>query len=455
LPDITFLKFRRFCLEEKLISGNDKLIIALSGGADSILLLHLLLKLQKELDLCLLPVHINHGLRGAESERDASFCKMTCEQLRLELITVAVDIRSRMKEQKLSLEMAAREIRYRELEKIRSEKGFTKIVTGHNIDDNAETILLNLIKGKGPEAIAGIPLKRGAIIRPLLPLAKAEIENWLRKHKIEWVTDSSNNDTVFQRNLIRHRLVPVIRELNPSFAGSMFNHSIMMRTLLEGVQRDFRITKTDESGNILIDRNLAFELGEHQLHHELSIRLIENFSLNLKFKNFQNLNKLISSQAGRKIDLGGGLTAFRTRDEIVIGYEIPGDFGEVALVPGTSIVFGKITISCSEVPLDSFSKNAGNQVAFINAGKVGTGLTVRGAGKGDTFHPLGGPGKRKISDFFNDIKLNSLAKWSHPVVYDSGKVVWVCGFRPDERYKITAETKKIYKLEIEKWTELR
>jgi len=420
-----------------------------------VLLLHFLLKLQKELNLQLVAVHINHGLRGEESDGDEEFCRITCQQLQIELVTFEVNVRSRMNEKGLSLEMAARDIRYQEFERIRDEKGFSKIVTGHNIDDNAETVLLNLIKGKGPEATSGIPVKRGFIIRPLLALAKEEIERWLNDHNIEWVTDSSNSDTVFQRNYIRHRIMPLFRELNPSFSQSIFNYSGMMRTLLEAVPRDFRITTIDENGNILVNPGLAVTLGEHQFHREISIRLIENFNLNLKFQNFNNLNKLVRSQSGRKIDLGGGVTAFRDRMEIVVGHEPKDNFHEMKLVPGTSVVYGKFTITCSEVPLDSFSKNAGKEIAFIDAGKIGSGLSVRGAGQGDTFDPLGGSGKRKISDFFNDIKLGSRNKWIHPVVYDSEKIVWVCGFRPDDRYKITAETKKIYKLEIEKWTELQ
>lgn len=455
MPDTTFLKFRRFCFDEKLIDRNDKLIIALSGGSDSVLLLHFLLKLQKELNLQLLALHVNHGLREEESKKDEEFCRITCQQLQVELVTLAIDVRSRMKENDISLEMAARDIRYQEFELIRIERGFSKIVTGHNIDDNAETVLLNLIKGKGPEATAGIPVKRGFIIRPLLELSKAEIEGWLCDHHIEWVTDSSNSDTVFQRNFIRHRIMPLFRDLNPSFPRSIFNYSGMMRTLLGAVPKDFKITRTDESGNILINPELAFTLGEHQFHREISIRLIENFNLNLKFKNFKNLNNLLRSQSGRKINLGEGVIAFRDRREIVVGHEHTNKINEMRLVPGISIVYGEFTISCGEVPLDHFSKNAGKEIAFIDAGKIESGLSVRGAGQGDTFKPLGGSGKKKISDFYNDIKLESRTKWLHPVVYDSEKIVWVCGFRPDERYKITAETKKIYKLEIEKWIELQ
>ncbi len=430
-----------------MFGQNDKIIIALSGGSDSVLLLHFLEKLRPEFNFTLLAVHVHHGLRGAEADRDMDFCTGLCGRLGIEIETKFVDVRSHRSETGASMEMAARELRYAVLKDTRRDRGFTSIATGHNMDDNAETVLLNLVKGKGPDALAGIPVRRGVVIRPMLALKKEEIEGWLAKHDLSWVEDSSNRDTEIQRNLIRRKVIPLLKEINPALNEAILGNSEMMRSLLGSVPDAHGCTSIDPGGRIVVDTTKARELTDYSLYREISIRLIENFQLNLKFQIFNSLKKLIVAQPGRKTDLGAGVSAFRERDAIVIGL-LSGAVrhGPVELSPGEVVAFGKYLISCTEA--ENFVKSGDKKVALIDAEKIEGVLAVRVASAGDWFYPLNGKGKRKISDFFNDIKLESSEKWSHPVIFDSENLVWVCGLRPDERYKVTDKSKKIYKLEI-------
>lgn len=446
MPDKTYLKFRQFCSTERLLLQDDKILVALSGGSDSVLLLYFLEKISKKLNLSLLAVHVNHGLRGDDADRDMQFCSRMCRSMGVDFLSVMIDVQTRMKESGISVEMAARELRYRALEDIRTARKFDKIATGHNIDDNAETVLINLVKGKGPEAVAGIPVRRGPVIRPMLSLNKIEIESWLQSRGVEWVEDKSNSDTSIQRNFMRHKVIPLLREINPDAANAIFANSKMLRSLLETVSDVPGCTSIDGSGRLLVDTVTAAGISDHFLYREISIRLIENFQLNLKLRNFNSLKKLIEDQPGRGIALAGGLSAFREQNRIVIWKSALNATHPAPLKPGESVKFGRYSISCYEV--DDFARGNDKNVAWIDAGKISGTLTVKCASKGDAFHPLNGKGSRKISDFFNDVKLPSLEKWSHPVVYDEDKIVWVCGLRADDRYKVTEQTKKIYKIEI-------
>lgn len=448
MPDNIFLKFKQLCRSEKLIERNDKVIIALSGGADSVFLLTLIQKLQPQLSLELTAVHINHNLRGEESDNDEKFCGEMCRSQGIPFYSESVNIKQLSVEKKISIEMAAREVRYLVLEKVRENLGYTKIATAHNMDDNAETVLLNLIKGKGVEAVSGIPMVRGTIVRPVLIFPKSEILDYLGGHKILYRIDSSNHDNKFQRNLIRNKVSPLLQEINPEFSLSILHFSQMLRELTISANESSIDPVVIKDGSIEINIDLAKKLNDFRLFKTLSIRIIELFSLNLKFEIFYNIKELLVTQTGRKIDVGEGVTCLRSRGELIISRAEMVDLTEVELCVNAKTVFGKYEISCEKIEEINSLTDHKKSVEYIDGDETDSIFIVRTAQKGEWFFPVNGKGKRKLSDYFNDLKMEPNHKWEHPILYAGDRVVWVCGYRLDNRFKITSKTKTIFKLEI-------
>ncbi len=448
MPDNIFLKFKQFCRSEKLIERNDKVVVALSGGADSVFLLSLIQKLQPHLSLEVTAVHVNHNLRGTESDDDEKFCRELCISQGITFYSESVDVKQLSMEKKISIEMAAREARYHSLQMIREKIGYNKIATAHNMDDNAETVLLNLIKGRGLEAVSGIPIKRQNIIRPLIIFSKSLILNYLAQNKILYRSDSSNLENKFQRNLIRNKVSPLLKEINPEFSLSVLHFSQMLRELNTFSYQPAFDAVVVKEGTIEIKIEIAKKMNDFRLFKTLSIRIIELFSLNLKFEIFYNIKELMLNQTGRKIDIGEGVSCFKSRSNLIISRAEMVDLHEVNLCVNGKTVFGKYEISCERIDeINSFT-NHGKSVEFIDGDQTGSTFVVRSAKKGEWFFPVNGKGKRKLSDYFNDLKMEPNHKWKHPILYADDRIVWVCGYRLDNRFKISDKTKTIFKLEI-------
>lgn len=202
-----------------LLDNGDRVIVALSGGADSVSLLHALYSIKEKYNLTLYAAHLNHGLRGEEAERDEKFCKILCKKYKIEFFVRRLDIRALAEKEKISDELCGRNERYRFLEEL-SEKLNAKIATAHNAGDNAETLIFNLARGCGLSGAAAIPPKRGRIVRPLLECTRAEIEAYCRENKLDFVTDSTNYEDCYSRNRLRHRVIPELLRINPTFETS-------------------------------------------------------------------------------------------------------------------------------------------------------------------------------------------------------------------------------------------
>ena len=449
MPDTLFLKFKKFCTDKKLLAQGDKILVALSGGADSVLLLRFLLKLKSHHALQLVAVHLNHQLRGDESVRDRDFCIELCKSLNVELVVRELPVKEYSAVHKISIEMAARELRYQSLQNLLTEMNFDKIATGHNLDDNAETVILNMIKGKGLTAVSGIPVKRDNLIRPLLYISKNEIIKYLETIKSGFVTDSSNSDSIYQRNLIRNEIFPLFERINPRAGEALFRFSEMMHSLPAAIIPTEPVTSSEGGKNLVIDLAAVKKSNEFNLYNELSIRFIELFSLNLKFENFYSLKKLFEAQSGKKISLGSDLMAARTRDKVLVSSGNEEILSELNLNPGDSVEFGNYRISCHLCEIGDYKVCDTKSLEYIDGDKIAGSLIVRPPKKGEWFLPINGKGKKKVSNFFNDIKLEPSKKWNHPIVSSGEQIVWICGFRLDDRFKVTNETKRIYKLEIE------
>lgn len=445
-------KFLKFIDEKGLINIGDKILTAFSGGPDSVFLLFLLHKFQKRLDIRVSAVHINHNLRGTAANEDENFCREFCSDRKIDFTAVKKNVRSFAVKNGYSLEEAGRITRYSEFEKLLKKKKLDKIATAHNAGDNTETVLLNVIKGTGLDGISGIPARRENIIRPVLCFTKDEILTFLEANKIRYCVDKSNEESDFDRNFLRNKILPLIRDrLNPSIDNALLisseNFGNIKDYILANEIKAFRSIAKDSSGNLLIpvadlmeaDKTLIGMLLKNILSRELGIQV---YSYDIK-----KVLSLVSAQTGKKIELSGGILVFREREHLKFisdyavqkSYEAEIRVGETKNIPG-----GKLTIkNCDDGTL-IYSNNKNKE--YISADSISDKFTVRSWKEGDSFRPLGLKGTKKISDFLNEQKVESSGKKNHLILLNRNKVVWVIGLRIDDRFKLTSSTKKILEL---------
>ncbi|HEX2961670.1 MAG TPA: tRNA lysidine(34) synthetase TilS [Ignavibacteriales bacterium] len=449
-------KVLRFIEEYELLKPGEKILIALSGGPDSVFALNFFHKYQSKFGITLAAAHINHSLRGEDSDMDEHFCAELSEEFSVQYFTEKVDVKRLAKLKKVSVEEAARELRYEALEKVLRQNHFDKILTAHNQNDNAETVLLNLIKGTGLRGISGIPVKRGNIIRPILALTKPEILLYLRLNEIEFRTDKTNLSSLYERNFIRNELLPVIREkLNPSVDQSLFNSSMNFRSsqLLIDEHVSAIMNKIVEFSN----KNSIIDIAEFSNYNPallgelLKGSIARYFKKEFSFKDLLKVKALIHKQPGRKESLTGGLLALRERGSLVIKENAEEEeFQPVTLQANGEASFGKRKLKIT-------LKDAGGLTdikstpwhEFISADQLEGEFTLRRWMPGDRFIPLGMQGFKKISDFLSEQKISVEEKKKQLVLLNRNNIVWVPGYRIDDRYKITKNIKRICELCLE------
>ena len=450
--DKTEQKFLKFIDERELINSGEKILVGFSGGPDSVFLLLLLSKFRTRLKIQISAVHINHSLRGKDAAEDEQFCRKYCSDINVEFTSVKKNVRSFALKQGISLEEAGRILRYKEYNRILKQNRLDKIATAHNSNDNTETVLLNLIKGTGLDGISGIPVLRENIIRPVLCFSKEEILAYLNKNNILYRTDKSNEESGFERNFLRNRVIPLLKEkINPSIDNAVLISSENFRNIRDYVltkeAESFKKTRRDKSGNLLI-RSGDIEKAESSLRGLLLKTLIEReLRIQMFSADIKKILSLADAQTGRKIQLSGGIVVFKERDhlKIINGPAKPDNYmttihiGEERDTPA-----GKITIKKCDSNSIMYSNNKNKE--YISADNVSSDFTIRRWKEGDSFHPLGMKGSKKVSDFLNEQKVESFGKKNHLILLNRNKIVWIIGLRIDDRFKITSSTHKMLEL---------
>jgi len=445
-------KVLRFIKENTLLSSGEKILIALSGGPDSVFLLHFLNKFKKKFKIELGAAHINHRLRGKDSERDELFCNAICDELSIPFYLLRKDIKSYSKKNKFSLEVAGRKIRYDFFEKVSKENKYNKIVTAHNADDNTETVLLNIIKGTGIKGIAGIPVRRNNIIRPILSLTKKEILDYLDVNRFEYRIDESNLSNDFERNFLRNEVIPLIqKKLNPSFSNSVLNTSLNLQRLNSGLAeiagRLKSKVKVKRNKSVSIPIEFINNGGDFIISYTLKEIIEENFSVKLESNDLKKILVLSKRQSGKSEELTENLIAFKERSGITIQKKsLVKNHTEKKISIGNEVKIDSKIFSISEVKREEVKIGKSKNTEFISADGLSSAFVVRVWKSGDKFFPIGMQGSKKISDYLNDVKINSFLKKAQLVLENKGKIVWVIGKRLDDRFKISPDTKKVLKL---------
>src|SRR5436853_1362926 len=456
----------------RLFSRGDRLLVAGSGGPDSVALLSLLTELSQSWTLVLWAVHVHHGLRGAESEEDARFVARLCERLGVELINERVDVTGPARRRaRQSLQEYAREARYAAMQRVGQACGSDKIALGHTADDQAETLLMWMLRGSGTTGLSGIPPTRGPqFIRPLLDFSRADIVAYLEAQGLEFREDSSNAKLLYLRNRVRHELLPTLRRFNPALLKVLGRQAEILREedlcLQQSVSQHLvQMAREDAEGTVAVNRDalLALPLA---LQRRMVRTLIRQTSGMVKAPTFGAvsavLDQVIHGRSGSAITVQGAQIAreyeriqFRSRRAILQAplracSEAKGNAEEglALLVPSTlswPLTGQMIRVSFgSSVAADlSNAPTHPRSVAIFDTDRFTMPLFVRRWRPGDVFQPLGMDGRRKkLQDYFANIKLPRELRSRIPLIVAPEGILWVTGLRPDHRFFATTSTKR-------------
>ncbi len=447
-------KVVKFIKKNKLINAENKILVALSGGADSVFLLVFLYKFQKLFKISLAAAHINHSLRGKEANKDQSYSKILCDKFDIPFYTKRVYVKSFASKNKISIEEAARKLRYSSLKKIAKEINADKIATAHNIDDNAETVLFNLTRGTGVSGMAGIPFQRENIIRPILVLSKVEIIQYLEKQNIKYVTDSTNLDNSFSRNFIRNEILQPIREnLNPSVSEAILkfselfkNHSKLISSLLQEIEKKFT---TYENNTLKISLSIVSQHNDFIIGELLKSIFQKYFCTEFNYNDFIKLSELFNKQRGKQVKFKNGITAFRESDSILFfAKDETTDFDEKIITLGNFAETKNGKLHISDAENKNITGKSNKLSELISGDNLEDIFILRRWKNGDKFIPLGMNNFKKISNFLSEQKVQSNIKKDQLVLTNGNKIVWVVGQRLDNRFKILKNTRKVVKLWI-------
>jgi len=442
-------KVINFIARYGLIGQKENLLIAFSGGPDSVFALHFFYKFRKKFRCNISAVHFNHNLRGNESKEDENFAIAQCKKLRVDLNIIQLDVKAFAKKNKLSLEEAARILRYNELSKFAKRNSIGKIITAHNLNDNTETILMNLFSGTGISGLSGIPVKRENIIRPLLCLTKKEVLQYLNHNKINYRIDSSNLENDFKRNFIRNKILPLIEEINPSFDDALFRSSQNFLKQKEFENKSIEYLILNFSKKIKNGYELSLDLLKiyDEIPGEfLKFFLKKYFDYQLEHKDYIKINKLAFNQKGKSIALKNYLKVIKESDALVFTKKIIDNIEAVEIKIGESK-----KISGKTIKIESTTKSeklSPDNYELIAADNLDDTFIIRNWKIGDKFKPLGMKKEKNVSDFLTDLKIPAAVKKEQLVMINRNQIIWIVGLRISDDVKITSETKKVIKLWI-------
>ena len=432
--------FSKYIDKELAFIKDKKLLVAISGGLDSVVLAHLCAQLQLNISL----VHCNFNLRGNESDEDESFVLQLAEDLELEVFVESFETETYAQEHKISIQMAARELRYVWFEELASQLHYDYILTAHHADDNLETFLINLSRGTGLDGLVGIPEKNGKLVRPLLPFSREEIQIFAGKNQIKWREDSSNASTKYLRNKLRHDVIPKLKAVNSQF---LQNFSKTQQHLRESKQ--FLDSISEKIAGKVVDRVDGdvryFNIEKIKSFNHFKTVLYQLFK-DCGFNQWNDIEELLDAQTGKHV-LSKTHRLLKNREYLVLS-NLPEDGRKATL----KIFEGDESIETSLGTLTLEDVNAMgqsiSQIVYVDKDLLKFPLTVRHWEKGDYFYPFGMQGKKKLSKFFKDEKYSALEKEKVLVLCSKDNIVWVLNKRLDNRFKVTQDTQNILKISI-------
>ena len=429
-------EFKKFISENNLLNSGDKILLAVSGGIDSMVMAHLFHQQKYNIGIA----HCNFSLRGGESDKDEELVHQFAFENNIPFYTIRFETKKFAKDNKLSIQMAARELRYKWFEEIRNEAGFDSIAVAHNLNDNIETLLINLTRGTGLAGLTGMKPVSNRVIRPLLFATRSDIISYSDQRNVAFREDNSNADTKYIRNKIRHLIVPVLKEINPSIETTLneaaerfsgFNE--IVTEYIDSLRESIREEKEELS-------TFNINLLKKYLHNKAVLyELFKPYGITGAL--LTDLMKIIGGKSGGQV-ITDTHRIIKNRKELIISAEkkqIEKSFtieniDDFSTFPGISTAKFVTINPTFEIPYESY-------IACLDSQKVAFPLTIRKWKVGDYFYPLGMRQKKKLSDYFIDNKYSIFDKENIYILESGGKIAWIIGDRIDDRFKITNSTK--------------
>jgi len=417
-----------------------KLLIAISGGMDSVVLTHLCHRMKLNIALA----HCNFNLRGDESDADEDFVLQLAEDLNIEIFIESFDTEAYASEHQISIQMAARELRYAWFKDLTEQLKFEYVLTAHHADDNLETFLINLSRGTGLEGLTGIPEINNNIMRPMLPFSRQQIEIYAKENKLKWRDDSSNASAKYLRNKIRLDVIPALKEMNPQLLQN-FNKTLshlkdsneIIEDRIVNVQKKM---VTVDGETVILDIKKLLKLSNPKAY---LYQLLKDFN----FTEWDDLTNLLKAQSGKQL-FSETHRMVKDRDFLFLTELSSNEFHTISIPENESQI--KTPIGNLNFKLVKQLNKSNPSTIYVNKEKLKFPLLLRKWEEGDYFFPFGMKGKKKLSKYFKDEKMSLLQK-EHVLVLCSGKdIVWVLEKRADDRFKVTDNTSQILKIALQK-----
>lgn len=426
-----------------LHTSSKKVLLAVSGGVDSVVLC----ELSKEARLNFAIVHCNFGLRGEESSRDEAFVCSLGEQYAVEVYVKRFDTAAYAKDQKLSIQEAARTLRYKWFEEVRTEKGVAYTLLAHHADDNIETVLMNFFRGTGLDGLTGIPeeKKEAHCLRPMLHFRRSEIESFAKERSLQWVEDSSNAANKYTRNFFRNELIPQLQKAFPKVEDNLLNNiqrlqgtNVLYREMIDNLKKKVCEVRGEEL-HIPVLKLMQYK------NTSLIFEIIRDYGFGENY--VDEVLKLADASSGKYI-ANEQYRIIRHRAWFIIAPKTVAAKTFVIEKKDEAVLFDTYQLLLKVVPVEKFSLDKSSNVAQLDSKELQFPLLLRKWKKGDYFYPLGMRKKKKLARFFIDQKLSQTEKEKVWVLESHKRIVWIVGYRIDDRFKITEATKEVLQLSL-------
>jgi tRNA(Ile)-lysidine synthase len=467
--DKLILKVNSTIKKYQMLQPGDTIIVAVSGGPDSLCLLNILKHISGEYGLSLIVAHVNHGIRIKESELEAQFVRSKSSDMNLPFEQLSVSVPVIAKEKSISLEQAGRSARYEFFKKLFKKHKAHKIALGHHADDQVETVLMRIIRGSGLQGLRGIPAKRDVFIRPLIECTRKEIEGYCLRQKISYCFDSSNKEPRYLRNKIRHQLIPL---LTSNYNASINSHLLQLQTIVqdelhyweEQTEEFFQkiIIERDSSGIVLdIKKMIQWPVALQRQIIRKGLRYITEYLDDIQFNHIENIRELCLLERGERYqDLPGNIRVRKSYQKLKISYadyiKIPekkkkSEIWEYKFSVGEEKIFPKVGIKLITKQYKNIEPVKGKYLnkksqdeEYFDYNKLEFPLRIRNRRPGDRFKPINSKYYKKIKSYFIDQKIPLHKRDMISLVIDnSNRIVWIVGLQIDDRFKIDKKTKKV------------
>lgn len=441
----TLKKVQEFIQTNELLQPGERILVGVSGGVDSVVLLNILLKSGYE---CIV-AHCNFHLRGSESDRDEKFVEKLAKEYGVMFKKTDFNTTGYARKNKISIEMAARELRYEWFNRVAKEIHSGSIAVAHHADDSIETFFLNLVRGTGLKGLTGIDAKNGNIVRPLLTCTRQEIEKYAKINNLQYVFDSTNASNDYSRNKIRNQVIPLLSDINPSVSQTFMENIIRLR----GIRKIYEAKIQNIKEKVLSEKEENIYIDIEELKKQADIQTVLYEVLNEYNFNSKTIREIVSG-----LEHNSGLQyaspthrLLKDRNALIIQRTEPRNETEYLVSKNTREITVPVHLHfrwIKNTPDFQISRTA--DTVHIDADLLEYPLTIRKWRKGDTFQPFGMTQSKKLSDFFINSKISLYQKEEIRLLLSAEKIVWVIGMRIDNRFRITDETQNILEISYEK-----